>query len=124
MRRAAGIAGVLAALAGCDALPADGANPGLFEPRLFNDLPYNVSFVGSGPVEDAGLVAQGFTTARDIAVFRMTGAPFGPGDMTEAEAVAADFCIGPARVFAPAPDRTRLDGGGVLFSGACPGRDG
>jgi hypothetical protein len=110
---------ILSALAACEGAPPDGGNPGLFEPRMFNDVPYNVSFVGTSTVDDPALVAQGYTLRKDIEVYRMTGSPFGPGDLPEAEAVAEDFCSGPTWAFVTSAENVRLEAGGYLFSGAC-----
>jgi len=114
----------LIALASCDDTQTDGGNPGLFEPWLFNDVAYNVSFVGSNPIADPALLAQGFIAGRDIAVFRMTDVPFDAGDAAEAEAVAADFCAGATRLFVSGAEGLLFDRGGFVFPQSCLERQG
>ena len=123
MRRS-GLVLVLMGLAACDDVPTDGANPGLFEPYMFNDLPYNVSFVSSTPVEDAALLAQGFTTSREIQVFRMAGEPFGAGDAAKAESVAAAFCTGGTLTFVPGAEAILDDSASFVFPRSCLEREG
>jgi hypothetical protein len=116
---------VLAALAGCDDRTAEFDNPGLFEPYMFNDQAYNVSFIATTPIEDLALLAQGFTASRAIEVFRMSGEPFGPTDAAEAAAVAARFCTGGTLIFVPGADGVFGDDSpGFVFARNCLEREG
>lgn len=110
---------ILILLAGCDIGQSRPVDVGLFEPHMFNDLPYNVSFTSTNPIEDAALLAQGFSASREIAVFRMSGEPFGTNDGAEAAAVAAAFCVGGPFVFVPGADGILGDDAGYVFSHSC-----
>jgi hypothetical protein len=116
---------VLAALAGCDDATAEFDSPGLFEPYMFNDEAYNISFIATTPIEDQALLAQGFIASRAIEVFRMSGEPFGPTDAAEAAAVAAQFCTGGTLIFVPSADGIFSDDPpGFVFARNCLEREG
>lgn len=115
----------IAGLTGCVDAQTQGGNPGLFEPYIFNDQAYNVSFIASTPIEDPALLAQGFIASREIEVFRMSDQPFGAADEAEAAAVAARFCTGGTLTFVPgATGVLGGDPGGFVFARNCLERAG